>query len=655
TDLRFQSAAIGALQEAAEAYLVGLFEDTNLCAIHAKRVTIMPKDIQLARRIRVGDKVIAKADYVSNNVQELQFEQDELIIVIKDENNDGFCYGSINNHEGWFSVKHVEKICENAADDLIYSVIDDYKQSIVSRGGEPVSWSSKYPNLTRTISKEELHRQEAIYELIKTERSYPYLWLETVLRAPFEENQDLFTKGYVDIVLKSWTTSAYQYSNSQLFLFLELLRQFDLRAAKSPVIILQVYRRKLSRKIGKECDKSLVSQGFKLSHQLIKPVQRICKYPLLIREILKYTDGKNEDKELLEKALLKIQSVKLVLVKPSRKLVKEGIVLCQLGKNEPFKQRVCFLFNDILIILKKDGDKYKLKMFLTFENLLANDVCKEKGFSFELICNNKYIEMEFTTIKEKEEWISQIRELASLFEGRIMKLGTPLSGKFDFPIIRNRSVPNLPKLPEASKTTSATVTACSSNIDKESKQRLYSLAKMASSKSISDLRSVNIMKETSTPVSKSKSVVNSTVRSVDKDAKIVTDNSASVISIFCGEINELSIVDVDERLVLTPSLPNRPIRNVCIKDVFKQKGSKREYIYIMEITRQDENYVIFETFEDLYGFHEQLVINFQEEAGIIGGRRIIPDFPPQVMVVNDSLAKHRMFSKGFDSIAAKDK
>ena len=49
--IRFQSAAIMALQEAAEAYLVGLFEDTNLCAIHAKRVTIMPKDIQLARRI----------------------------------------------------------------------------------------------------------------------------------------------------------------------------------------------------------------------------------------------------------------------------------------------------------------------------------------------------------------------------------------------------------------------------------------------------------------------------------------------------------------------------------------------------------------------------------------------------------------------------
>lgn len=54
--IRFQAAAINALQEACEAYLVGLFEDTNLCAIHARRVTIMVRDMQLARRIR-GEKV----------------------------------------------------------------------------------------------------------------------------------------------------------------------------------------------------------------------------------------------------------------------------------------------------------------------------------------------------------------------------------------------------------------------------------------------------------------------------------------------------------------------------------------------------------------------------------------------------------------------
>jgi len=51
-DLRFQSHAIAALHEASEAYLTSLFEDTNLCAVHAKRVTIYPKDMQLARRIR---------------------------------------------------------------------------------------------------------------------------------------------------------------------------------------------------------------------------------------------------------------------------------------------------------------------------------------------------------------------------------------------------------------------------------------------------------------------------------------------------------------------------------------------------------------------------------------------------------------------------
>ena len=51
-DLRFQASAIIALQEATEAYMVSLFEDTNLAAIHAKRVTVMPKDMALAKRLR---------------------------------------------------------------------------------------------------------------------------------------------------------------------------------------------------------------------------------------------------------------------------------------------------------------------------------------------------------------------------------------------------------------------------------------------------------------------------------------------------------------------------------------------------------------------------------------------------------------------------
>lgn len=56
-----------ALQEACRAYLVSLFEDTNLCAIHAKRVTIMPKDIQLARAGRGGTSLDFLA-YVTANL-----------------------------------------------------------------------------------------------------------------------------------------------------------------------------------------------------------------------------------------------------------------------------------------------------------------------------------------------------------------------------------------------------------------------------------------------------------------------------------------------------------------------------------------------------------------------------------------------------------
>ena len=54
-DLRFQRQSIMALQDAAEAYLIGLMEDSNLCAVQARRVTIMPKDMSLAYNIR-GDR-----------------------------------------------------------------------------------------------------------------------------------------------------------------------------------------------------------------------------------------------------------------------------------------------------------------------------------------------------------------------------------------------------------------------------------------------------------------------------------------------------------------------------------------------------------------------------------------------------------------------
>ena len=57
---RFQSTSLLAMQESVEAFSVGLFEDANLCAIHARRVTIMPKDMQLALQVRGNNPLMNK-------------------------------------------------------------------------------------------------------------------------------------------------------------------------------------------------------------------------------------------------------------------------------------------------------------------------------------------------------------------------------------------------------------------------------------------------------------------------------------------------------------------------------------------------------------------------------------------------------------------
>ena len=79
SNCRFQSTALFALQEATESYLVGLFEDTNLCAIHAKRVTIMPKDIQLARRIRGEPLWLNYFNFFQNILKEISYALNKII------------------------------------------------------------------------------------------------------------------------------------------------------------------------------------------------------------------------------------------------------------------------------------------------------------------------------------------------------------------------------------------------------------------------------------------------------------------------------------------------------------------------------------------------------------------------------------------------
>jgi histone H3 len=80
-ELRFQANALVALQEASEAYIVGVLEDAGTCALHAKRVTVMKADMQLARRMR-GD---ANHDY--RDLVEKTGDEDFISLPYRDEKN----------------------------------------------------------------------------------------------------------------------------------------------------------------------------------------------------------------------------------------------------------------------------------------------------------------------------------------------------------------------------------------------------------------------------------------------------------------------------------------------------------------------------------------------------------------------------------------
>jgi histone H3/H4 len=80
---RFQTAAIQALQEVAEEYIVFLFKDAQFCAVHAKRIIVQPKNLTLARRIR-GEQEKDKGERVGSGAYNNTFSFKNLLVADKD-------------------------------------------------------------------------------------------------------------------------------------------------------------------------------------------------------------------------------------------------------------------------------------------------------------------------------------------------------------------------------------------------------------------------------------------------------------------------------------------------------------------------------------------------------------------------------------------
>jgi len=182
---------------------------------------------------------------------------------------------------------------------------------------------------------------------------------------------------------------------------------------------------------------------------LIKPLQRICRYPLLLKEVLKNTHSKHSDREDLKKALVKVESVvkevneakrlaenlsqiveiqnnfnwgntNIELVTPTRRLVKEGQVkkVNKSSLTTGTKMVTFFLFNDTLLIGKPSltlvGNKCTYKDLIPIDKVIVWDV-KEEGKiknAFTIVRTDKKDKTSYScsTKEEKEQWVNCINE-----------------------------------------------------------------------------------------------------------------------------------------------------------------------------------------------------------------------------------------------------
>lgn len=181
--------------------------------------------------------------------------------------------------------------------------------------------------------------------------------------------------------------------------------------------------------------------GLDFNAYMIKPVQRICKYPLLLRELIKETDQSNADYPQLQEAFEKIENIVLVvnekkreseltqkiieistllvgaeqyeIVTPTRRFIREG-ELQHYASNGKLKHGYLFLFNDLFLYTKKKGSKYHLKLFAPLPFTVIRYVSTYEKPTFEIVCNGyaaKPWPIVTDTEDEKFSLMEEIQEL----------------------------------------------------------------------------------------------------------------------------------------------------------------------------------------------------------------------------------------------------
>ncbi|TPX30848.1 hypothetical protein SeMB42_g07856 [Synchytrium endobioticum] len=275
------------------------------------------------------------------------------------------------------------------------------------------------------LTKAEKQRQEVIYEAIQTERDYvndleiiTEIYMKTLRKNKLLRPKDLsviFSNIETILPMNQELLKLLEERQSQnhvvdtvgdIFIrVIDYMKMYTLYCSNYPYALVKLQALKHSKAVQKflnQCQAMPECRLLPLSTYLIKPVQRICKYPLLLREIIKSTDPKSPDYELCQEALLKVETVVTIvnegarqaegvhrmlelqarfttkqnIVAPNRTLVRTGMLELVSASGEGKKSHV-FLFSDMLMVAKgvgSDGEKLKLVAAVPFDMILVTDL-----------------------------------------------------------------------------------------------------------------------------------------------------------------------------------------------------------------------------------------------------------------------------------------
>ncbi|KAJ3342836.1 cytochrome c oxidase subunit 1 [Gonapodya sp. JEL0774] len=341
------------------------------------------------------------------------------------------------------------------------------------------------------LSQVEQKRQEVIHELVRTERDYIRdlgiiieWFINPMRRGKFVRPKDVayvfsnleqllpVNSELLRLLEERQMRSAVVHDIGDIFLRMsDYLKIYNIYCSNHPYAIVKLKQLSTQKQLAKFLEsvpKSFVAATLStpdpqmqlqlslgLESFLLKPIQRICKYPLLLREVLKNTAVDSPDATDLEKALLKIETVvaivneatrqaegvrqvlslqerfsqKVNLVSPCRMLVRESGPSLHMWAKGDLKPRELFLFNDMVLVAKNLGDsKLKLVDTIPFEAIYVQDLDDTRDLqnSFEIthFGNKSKLRVVAGSKESKAEWLNAIR--SAIFTFQSSKTGLPI-------------------------------------------------------------------------------------------------------------------------------------------------------------------------------------------------------------------------------------